>query len=179
MEDPEEKRRVRQLKILLVLGEHDGERKDSLKFLSQFHEYHEEHGDRYVPPALREAVARNEANLGIAATEFAKPPHDDDWLKEPIQYRDNNRRQMREFFDDNYKIWLPLCDYEIREYWAQNYCGCSRCMWKSALRDNKKHGCSNDQIGPCPAVNDSCTKTKFYLPYGERDDDCGVMDYEG
>ena len=50
MEDPEEKRRVRQLKILLILGEHDGERKDSLKFLSQFHECHEEHGRFKNPP---------------------------------------------------------------------------------------------------------------------------------
>ena len=72
MEDPEEKRRVRQLKILLVLGEHDGEQKDSLKFLSQFHECHEEHGDRYVPPALREAVARNEANLGIGCNRICQ-----------------------------------------------------------------------------------------------------------
>ena len=179
--DPEENNITRQLKLLFVLGENNENRKDSLKFLSEFYAFYDEYSDRHIPPDLRELVRSNEKIMGIKITTFTEQC-DDHWVgcqKGPIQYRDNDRRQMREFFDDNYKIWLPLCDYEIRDYWAQNYCGCASCMWKSTLRDNKKNGCSNDEMGPCPEPDKTCTKIKFYLPYGERDDDCGTMDYEG
>ena len=173
---------TRQLKMLFVLGDNGGNRTDCLKFLHEFELYRSQYDDSYIPPDLRKLVALNEKSLGLALTKHTKECSDcwSECLIEPIKYRDNDQRQMREMFDDNYKIWLPICDYEIREYWAQNYCGCSHCMWKSRLRDYKKDGISTEGLGNCPKLdNGKCTKNSFYLPYAERDDDCGVMDHEG
>ena len=186
--DPEHEhvdRCIKLLKYLIELGNNDNDecvgRKEAYRFLYEVTCYREEYGDDHVVPELREAIKKNEEFLKINnKIKFRAEPAQwlVDGLKPPPQFRDNEKTECREMFDDENKHWTPIFDFKTREKLACNYCQCSECQWETSNRSyhclsaprtmqRKRHAPANSD------KSDVCSKHKFYLPFVERDDDEG------
>ena len=177
-------RRIRMLKHLAELGNNDEDRdeeiigrKEALKFLYEVECFREEFGDDHIVPELREAIKKNEEFLGIRKQQtYRKEPARwlVDGLKQPPQFRDNNKTEHREMFDDDEKCWIPIFDFTTREKLVCEYCSCTECQWE---KDNSHYYClsapRSRQRKRHTTGTKPCIKHQFYLPYVERDDDEG------
>ena len=185
--DPEHKhvdRRIRTLKYLLELGDNGEDRneemvgrKEAHKFLYEALCFKEEFGDDHIVPELRDAIKKNEEFLTITeTTKYKEEPASwlVDGLKPPPLYRDNDKEQCREIFDDEQKFWVPILDYEAREKLACRYCQCPECLWEM---NNQFYHCLSAPRSRQPKRHTRttlpCKKHNYYLPYATRDDDEG------
>ena len=180
-------RRIRTLMYLLELGNNEDDRNEGLVGTKEAHEFlyealcfKEEFGDDHIVSELREAIEKNEEFLTIKdKTTYKEEPAS--WivdglkqLQSPPMYRDNDKEQCREFFDEEQKFWIPILDYEARELLACRRCCCPECFWE---HNNRCYNCigapRTQQTKRHTRTTTPCTKHKFYLPFVIRDDDEG------
>ena len=172
--------------MLLLMADNDEDKKENLKFLHEFHCFREEFGDDCVPVKLREAVHYAEYVLNIEELTVFKKDSTVEWNEGPIlingavTVRDNDDRKMREIFCEENHYWRPLFGYKEREKLAMECCSCIECRFLTKKRLHREE-CLPDisrsyfdqhytRKGD-EAIK--CTKSKFYFPHFERDDDEG------
>ena len=174
----------RKIKMSLLMADNDGNKKENHKFLYEFECFREEFDDEDIPEVLREAALNAEYELNIPLEDGSnfKNVSNMEWHDESSKsgavVRDNDKRQVREMFCEEHKYWRPLFGYKVRENLAMEYCKCNECTFLTKKRINREEGLSpitrEDFYRAKKGKEElECTKTKFYLPYVERDDDMG------
>ena len=113
MEDSEEKHLKRKIKILLLMADNEGDKKENHKFLFEFQCFREEHTDIEIPSVLREAVWNAEYELKMEELSVFKKDSAMEWSETTaVVVRDNDDRRVREMFCERDRYWRPLFGYK-------------------------------------------------------------------
>ena len=180
MEDSEEKHLKRKIKILLLMADNEGDKKENHKFLFEFQCFREEHTDIEIPSVLREAVWNAEYELKMEELSVFKKDSAMEWSETTaVVVRDNDDRRVREMFCERDRYWRPLFGYKERDKLAMEYCKCNECTFitkKRILREEGLGDITREEFSRSIAgkKQQECTKSDYFLPYAERDDDLGV-----
>ena len=164
------------------MADNDENKKENLKFLHEFHCFHQEFDDGCVPQELREAVWNAEYELNIEELTVFKEGPTIEWVpsRHHIVIRDNDNRRVRELFCEKDCFWRPLFGYKEREKLAMECCKCNECRFLTKKRLRREEGLPdmtrshfNSHHAQKGDGGSKCTKSSFYLPYVEREDDEG------
>ena len=164
------------------MADNDENKKENLKFLHEFHCFHQEFDDGCVPQELREAVWNAECELNMEELTVFKEGPTIQWVpsRHHIVIRDNDNRRVRELFCEKDCFWRPLFGYKEREKLAMECCKCNECRFLTKKRLRREEGLPDmtrsdfdRHYAQKGDGGSKCTKTSFYLPYVEREDDEG------